>query len=110
MSRVFQLCALLLAFVLTPGSGELVESAVHWVADGHTAHSVDDAEHMPAGDEHGCTGMMHCCACCGVPPVALSDARVPVVDSARGVDLMLPLSVGGAASGHGARLDRPPAA
>lgn len=110
MSRVFQLCALLLAFLLTPGSGELMENAVHLVSDGHTAHSIDDAEHAPAGDEHGCTGMMHCCACCGVPPVALSDARVPVVDSALGLGLVLRQPVGGAASGHGARLDRPPAA
>lgn len=110
MSRVFQLCALLLAFLLTPGSAELVENVVHLASDGHTAHAVDDAEHAPAGDEHGCTGMMHCCTCCGVPPVALSDAKLALAASVRGLGSVLPPSVGGAATGHGTRLDRPPAA
>ncbi|MBV1861326.1 MAG: hypothetical protein KUG77_23105 [Nannocystaceae bacterium] len=109
MSRIFQLCALLLAFLLTPGAGEVVENAVHLVADGHTAHSIDDAEHAPAGDEHGCTGMMHSCACHGVPSVALCDAPVALAASARGLGLALPQPDGSAASGHGDRLDRPPA-
>jgi len=110
MSRVFQLCALLLAFLLTPGAGEVVENAVHLVADGHTAHAIDDAEHAPAGDEHGCTGMMHCCACCGVPPVALSDAKLALGGSARGIGAVLRQPAGSAMAGHRGRLDRPPAA
>lgn len=110
MSRLFQLCALFVAFLVTPGSGEFLESVVHVASDGHTAHAIDDSEHAPEGDEHGCTGMMHCCTCCGVPSVALSDARLAVRGSSRGVRVELPDLMGGEAPGHGARLDRPPTA
>ncbi|MGH1341795.1 MAG: hypothetical protein ACRBN8_09605 [Nannocystales bacterium] len=110
MSRLFQLCALLLAFLLTPGAGELVESTVHLLSDGHTAHAIDDAEHAPGGDEHGCTGMMHSCACCGVPSVALSDAELDLGALSGSTGSELPQHSGAAASGYGARLDRPPTA
>jgi hypothetical protein len=110
MPRAFQLLALLLAFMLTPGSGELVENAVHLVADGHLAHAIDDAEHAPQGDEHGCTGVMHTCACHCCPSVALSDPPLAPESSVLELGIARFDVRGGPAVGHGLRLERPPAA
>ena len=56
MLRLFRALAFVLAFMLTPGSSEVLESATHLIANGHLAHALDDEEHEPHGEEHGCTG------------------------------------------------------
>jgi len=58
-----RLLAFVLAFALFPGATEIVENATHLVTSGHTAHAVDDSDHVPQGDEHGCSGTTHVCAC-----------------------------------------------
>ncbi len=60
---VFKVFTLFLVFVLTPGATEIVENAAHLLANGHGAHAFDDAEHSPAGDEHGCSSTFHTCSC-----------------------------------------------
>ena len=58
-----QICALLLVWALTPGSGELAEHVVHLVREGHLAHATPDAQHHTADAEHDCSGPYHFCAC-----------------------------------------------
>lgn len=55
--------AVVMVYVMTPGSGELAENLVHLLANGHTAHAFDDAEHQPQGNEHCCSGPFHVCQC-----------------------------------------------
>ncbi len=56
---VLVLCALL------PVIGEVVENAIHLLQKGHFAHAAADGDdHAPATPEHGCSGVMHVCACC----------------------------------------------
>jgi|GEM_PF-2393248 hypothetical protein len=55
--------ALFLAWLLMPGTGELLENAVHLVREGHLAHAPIDAEHESAGTEHDCSGPYHFCVC-----------------------------------------------
>ncbi len=65
-NRVHKLCpyvAVLMMYLMTPGSGELTENIVHLVMNGHTAHALDDADHQPEDDEHGCSGPYHVCQC-----------------------------------------------
>jgi len=107
--RALRTLALLLAFLLTPGSSAMVESAVHLVADGHLAHALDDEEHAPEA-EHGCTPVMHTCACHGCPAVTLRDALPSQPGS-----LQRTLEAGSAvghrpSAGHGTRVERPPTA
>lgn len=67
MPRLLRLLvALLVLLGLTPGGFELVENLEHIAHDGHFAHAddhVEEADHGDAGDEHGCTPMMHTCGC-----------------------------------------------
>lgn len=105
---LFRALAFVLAFMLTPGSSEVLESATHLIANGHLAHALDDEEHEPHGEEHGCTGVMHSCACHARTAVALFDADVPGLGSAQRW-LSVNVSVGHRpAQGHLVRLDRPP--
>lgn len=56
--------ACLLAFLLMPGAGELVENAGHLVFEGHLAHAEGTGDaHEPSGPEHGCTPTAHVCGC-----------------------------------------------
>lgn len=63
LRRYAQLVALLLIYLMTPGSAELTENVIHFVASGHGAHSLPDSDHQPDDDEHGCSGPYHFCAC-----------------------------------------------
>jgi hypothetical protein len=59
--------ALVLALIhgLVPGLGEIAETAVHYVVEGHLAHSdADQGDLGDVGDEHGCGGVQHLCGCC----------------------------------------------
>ncbi len=75
---VFKLLILFLVFVLTPGATEIVENAAHLVANGHGAHAVDDAEHSPVGDEHGCSSTFHTCSCHSSTSFVLRDTEFSV--------------------------------
>jgi hypothetical protein len=55
-----RLLALWLAAISVPGAQELIEDAVHVLADGHTAH---DPEHAGEQPGHCCSGLFHSCAC-----------------------------------------------
>jgi len=110
MVRLLRALAFVLAFLLTPGSSEVVESTVHLVANGHLAHAVDDEEHAPHGDEHGCTGVMHSCACHAGAAVALFDPGVPCIGSAQRRLSSTTTAGHRPALGHSVRVERPPTA
>ncbi len=110
MGNITRLVALLIAFVLMPGAAEMVENAAHVVSDGHTAHAIDDADHAPRGDEHGCSGTYHVCSCHASPSFLLGN-----VAFAFGPDLVLssPLNSdaeGRPSVGHSLGVYRPPSA
>jgi hypothetical protein len=53
-----------LCWFITPGLTEAAENLWHLLQAGHTAHSPEaGADHDPAGDEPGCSGTFHLCAC-----------------------------------------------
>lgn len=60
-------------YVMAPGAGELAENVIHFAAHGHSAHAVDDADHEPQGDEHGCSGPFHFCQCHSSVSFVLAD-------------------------------------
>lgn len=63
MRRTFPIIAALLAYLMVPGSVEIVENLGHWITHGDTAHA--DRQHDQDGpsDEHGCSGTYHACSC-----------------------------------------------
>lgn len=76
---------LILALIhgLAPGLGEIAETAVHYVVEGHLAHSdADQGDLGELGHEHGCGGTQHLCGCCSSqafvaqPAVATPEALV----------------------------------
>ncbi|HEX2676477.1 MAG TPA: hypothetical protein VHM19_07550 [Polyangiales bacterium] len=46
--------------IAIPGAQEVIEDAVHFIADGHTAHEAEHAGEQPG---HCCSGLFHVCAC-----------------------------------------------
>jgi hypothetical protein len=63
MRRVLLTTVVVLIYTMTPSAGEIAESVVHLVTEGHTAHAVEDDAHQPEGAEHGCSGPFHVCSC-----------------------------------------------
>jgi len=62
---------------MIPGLAEATENLWHVVRTGHTAHWVDaGSDHVPDGDEHGCSGVFHLCSCHQSPPTTLTGANV----------------------------------
>lgn len=57
--------AVLLAYAITPGAGEMTENVAHFLRDGHAAHAPHDAGHAPNEDAHGCSGPFQTCPCHG---------------------------------------------
>jgi hypothetical protein len=57
--------ALLLAYAIAPGAGELTENVAHFVLDGHAAHAPHQAEEDTSKDAHGCSGPFQTCPCHG---------------------------------------------
>jgi hypothetical protein len=57
--------ALLLAYVVAPGAGEMTENIAHYILDGHAAHASHDTDQAPHGDAHGCSGPFQTCPCHG---------------------------------------------
>ena len=76
--RLFPALALVLAYAITPGAGELIENAVHLVMTGHTAHAAHQDGHEPQGDEHGCSGPFHVCPCHGTAAFVAERAPIEV--------------------------------
>lgn len=69
---------------LAPGLGEVVETVVHYAAEGHLAHSEDDQGDLgDQGHHHGCGATQHQCGCCAsqsvavTPPVRLAGSSAP---------------------------------
>jgi len=63
--RLIQGIAVLLAYAITPGAGELTENVAHYLLDGHAAHAQHEAEEAPSRDTHGCSGPFQTCPCHG---------------------------------------------
>jgi len=70
--------AILLAYTVTPGAGEMLENAAHLVVDGHTAHSTHEAEEEPCNDSHGCSGPFQTCPCHGTSAFVIDDGPIEV--------------------------------
>jgi hypothetical protein len=54
--------ALLVLFAVMP-TAELTEQVMHVVEHVLDAEAADHGAHHEEGDEHGCTGLVHLCAC-----------------------------------------------
>ncbi len=74
--------ALMLAYAITPGAGEMVENVAHYLLDGHAAHAAHNADQAPHGDAHGCSGPFETCPCHGTsaflaesPPIEVGIAH-----------------------------------
>ena len=70
--------AILLAYTVTPGAGEMVENLAHFVADGHSAHAAHEGEGEPCNDSHGCSGPFQTCPCHGTAAFLADSGPVEV--------------------------------
>ena len=70
--------ALLLAYVITPGAGEMLENAAHYLLDGHAAHTAHDSDHGHDEDSHGCSGPFQTCPCHGTSAFVADGAPIEV--------------------------------
>src|SRR5262245_40866753 len=79
---VVRFLALWLALMSVPGAEELIEDAVHVLADGHTAHDPEHADEQPG---HCCSGLFHSCPCHvnAVATVTSAGARLAPQNCAR---------------------------
>jgi hypothetical protein len=73
--------AILLAYAVTPGAGEMTENVAHFLRDGHAAHGAHEAEEAPNKDAHGCSGPFQTCPCHGTTAF-VTDSRPVEVDAA----------------------------
>jgi cytochrome c5 len=106
-ARLFALCLMMLVM---PNLTEAAENVWHLLSTGHDAHAVEaGADHAPEGDEHGCSGTSHLCACCHTAPVdSAPRLTVRVVDAPeQGAPRTIPV---GHTSPFLSSLDRPPRA
>jgi hypothetical protein len=55
-----RILAVVLIVVMMPSGAELVELGLHLIEHGDIAHADHES---PEGDEHGCSGLFHTCAC-----------------------------------------------
>jgi hypothetical protein len=76
---------ILLIHGLAPALGEVAETVVHYLVEGHLAHSAADHGDLgDQGDEHGCGSTQHRCDCCASQAVvagARADLPVGLVPS-----------------------------
>ncbi|MGB5522897.1 MAG: hypothetical protein WBM96_10035 [Polyangiales bacterium] len=70
--------AVLLAYAVTPGAGEMTENLAHLVLDGHAVHAPHAAEEGPSKDAHGCSGPFQTCPCHGTTAFVADSAPVEV--------------------------------
>jgi hypothetical protein len=78
MRPILRLVALLLVYLMTPVATEVAENVVHFVVNGHGAHALQDSEHHPNDREHGCSGLVHVCACHSSTPFAVDRSTVEI--------------------------------
>ncbi len=98
-----KLIAVVLLFAMTPSVSELVEWGVHALAHGDFAHAADGSHDEPAGDEHGCTPLMHACGC--HRGAAATDGGSPVMAAPGSTGASIPLEP---PSGRSRLADAPP--
>jgi hypothetical protein len=68
--------ALLLAYAIAPGAGELTENVAHFLLDGHAAHAQHlEDETAPDRDTHGCSGPFQTCPCHGTTAFVADSGR-----------------------------------
>lgn len=79
MRRLIPGIALLLAYSITPGAGEITENVVHFLRDGHAAHLPHDAGHTPEEASHGCSGPFQHCPCHGTSAFVTDSAPIKVL-------------------------------
>jgi hypothetical protein len=70
--------AVLLAYAITPGAGEMTENVAHFVLDGHSAHTAHGSEEAPSNDAHGCSGPFQTCPCHGTSAFVVDGGTVEV--------------------------------
>jgi hypothetical protein len=70
--------AVLLAYAVTPGAGEMTENVAHFLRDGHAAHGAHEAEETPNKDAHGCSGPFQTCPCHGTTAFVVDSGPVQV--------------------------------
>lgn len=63
--RLVPAMAILLAYAITPGAGEMTENVAHFLLAGHAAHAPHDAGQASNEDAHGCSGPFQTCPCHG---------------------------------------------
>lgn len=102
-----RLVALALALQLTPAI-EVVENGVHVLAEGHGAHALDDAEHDPGTDCHGCSPTFHPCSCHAPIGVVLRACDLELVVTAPPAVVAPPLGEERAFPDHARGVFRPP--
>ena len=110
VSLVAQILALVLAYLMTPGTGEITEAVVHAAVHGDTAHA-DHAGHEDAGsqDEHGCSGSFHACLCHHAPGF-LPAPGIPALAIEVGDHSALPSPLSATPTGPPDTIFRPPIA
>lgn len=70
--------AILLAYSVTPGAGEMTENIAHLLRDGHAAHVAHEAGHTPREDSHGCSGPFQTCPCHGTAAFVTDSAPIEI--------------------------------
>jgi len=86
--RLIPVIAVLLAYAVTPGAGEMTENLAHYVLDGHAAHTPHGAEEAPSKDAHGCSGPFQTCPCHGTTAFLADSGPVEVLAAARAVETL----------------------
>ena len=81
MRRLIPGIAILLAYSVTPGAGEITENVAHLLVDGHAAHVAHEGDHAPSEDTHGCSGPFQTCPCHGTTAFVTDSAPIEVFDA-----------------------------
>ena len=81
--------AVLLAYAITPGAGEMVENLAHFVLAWHGAPAHRDADEAPCKDAHGCSGPFQTCPCHGTSAFVVDNVAIEVAASELEIDTHL---------------------
>ncbi len=102
--------ALVLVYLLVPGTFEATENLVYLVAHGDLAHSAEHSAHHEPGTEHDCSGLFHTCLCHSSVLVTVSVAGSTLAVGPPRVGGHLIQDLDRTTSGYPDRLYRPPIA
>ena len=75
MSKVFQLIALVVIYMMTPGTIELTETTLSMVLDGDADHSCEEASDPCYPDDSDCSESCELCVCCN-PTMMVSQIAI----------------------------------